>query len=231
MARTSKRPSTPSNPLKKGKGSYRHGDLRNALLVEALRLIQERRQVDFNLRELAEGTGVSHTAAYRHFGSKRELLAEIALGGYQRLLFLFQEVALASRPRPVRAGSKAVKDSVPVAQWKTYVRFALENPGRFRAMVNPELQPFVDFPELYSTAKALFQCTVTEIRKEIESGRYRKDSPSRMALAAWSSFHGLSQLILDQLVVDSMDPIPLDLEATLSYFGETVERGFLKLES
>ncbi len=203
-------------PKRKPKGNYRHGDLRNALLTEALRLIQERKQVDFNLRELAKRAGVSHTAAYRHFHSKREILAEIALAGYQRLLFLFQEAALKSKD--------SGKDPV-IEQGKAYLRFAIENPGRFRAMVDPTLYPFLDFPELYSTAKATFASLVTSIKEGVSAGRYRKASASRLALAAWSSFHGLSHLILDQLVVDSMDPTPVDLESTLSFVSDFVQRG------
>ena len=208
--------SAKSPPKRKPKGAYRHGDLRNALLTEALRLIQERKQVDFNLRELARRAGVTHTAAYRHFRSKRDLLAEIALGGYQRLLFLFQEAALKSKD--------AGRDPV-IEQGKAYVRFAIENPGRFRAMGDPTLYPFIDFPELYSTAKAAFAALVTSMKSEIASGKYRKASATRLTLAAWASVHGLSHLILDNLVVDSMDPTPLDLEATLEFVSDTVRRG------
>jgi AcrR family transcriptional regulator len=209
---------TPKAIARKPKGAYRHGDLRNALLTEALRLIQERKQVDFNLRELAKRAGVSHTAAYRHFRSKREILAEIALGGYQRLLFLFQEAA-----RRLREGGH---DPV-VEQGKVYVRFAVENPGRFRAMVDPGLYPFIDFPDLYSTARAVFESLVATIKIEIDAGRYRKTSATKLALSAWASVHGLSHLILDQLVVDSMDPAPVDLEATLEIVSENLLRGFV----
>ncbi|MBS1961246.1 MAG: TetR/AcrR family transcriptional regulator [Bdellovibrionales bacterium] len=209
-----------SKPRKrKPRGAYRHGDLRNALLAEALRLIQERGQVDFNLRELAKLAGVTHTAAYRHFRSKRELLAEIALAGYQRLLFLFQEAAF----RAKESGTDPVLE-----QGKVYVRFAVENPGRFRAMVDPGLHPFIDFPDLYATAKATFASLVATIKEGIAAGRYRMASATRLALSAWASVHGLSHLILEQLVVDSMDPTPLDLEATLDFVGDFVARGFAR---
>ena len=147
-------------------------------------------------------------------------MAEIALAGYQRLLFLFQEAQLKSKDTG--------KDPV-IEQGKAYVRFAVENPGRFRAMGDPTLYPFIDFPELYSTAKATFASLVTSIKGGITSGKYRKASASRLALSAWSAVHGLSHLILDQLVVDSMDPTPVDLESTLSFVSDFVERGLFRI--
>lgn len=210
--RTKKSPSAT-----KKKGAYRHGDLRNVVLSEALRLIEERKQVDFNLRELAKLAGVTHTAVYRHFHSKREILAQIALAGFQRLLFDFQQATLKYR---------ALGKTVGPEQGKIYVRFAVANPGHFRAMFHPLLYPFVEFPELYSTAKATFLELMHAIQYDMDQGRYQKGSATKMATVAWSSVHGLSQLIIDQQLVDSMKPTAVDVDAISEYLVRTIEVGF-----
>lgn len=209
---------THAKKVKKTKGSYRHGDLRNVLRTEALRLIQERKQVDFNLRELSKLAGVTHTAVYRHYKDKRELLAQIALEGFQKLLFEFQEAAIQHR--------KHGKTVVP-EQGKVYVRFALKNPGHFRAMFHPSLYPFVDFPDLYATAKASFQEIAQSIHHDIERGIYKKGHVKKMATIAWSSVHGLAQLILDEQLIDSMTPTSVDVESITEYMVRSVEASFL----
>ena len=64
---------------------YHHGDLRNALLSAALKLVAKRGVEGFSLREAARAVGVSAAAAYRHFEDKSALLAELALEGLVRL--------------------------------------------------------------------------------------------------------------------------------------------------
>jgi len=46
---------------------YHHGNLREALLEAAIRLIAEVGPTAFTLREVARRAGVSHNAPYRHF--------------------------------------------------------------------------------------------------------------------------------------------------------------------
>lgn len=209
---------TNAKKVKKTKGSYRHGDLRNVLRAEALRLIQERQQVDFNLRELSKLAGVTHTAVYRHYRDKRELLAQIALEGFQKLLFEFQETAMKFR--------KLGKTASP-EQGKVYVRFALKNPGYFRAMFHPSLNPFIDYPDLYATAKAAYQEVAQSIQHDIERGIYKKGPVKKMATIAWSSVHGLAQLILDGQLIDSMTPTSVDVESISEYMVRSVEASFL----
>ncbi|HAD46808.1 MAG TPA: TetR/AcrR family transcriptional regulator, partial [Alcanivorax sp.] len=46
---------------------YHHGDLRRALVDEALVLLAESGDGGFSLRELARRVGVTANASYRHF--------------------------------------------------------------------------------------------------------------------------------------------------------------------
>ena len=58
---------------------YHHGDLRRALLEEALRTIQTHGVEALTLRAVGERLGVSRTALYRHFTDKPALLKPHAL--------------------------------------------------------------------------------------------------------------------------------------------------------
>ena len=58
--------------------TYHHGNLREALLKSALRLISEVGPTAFTLREVARRAGVSHNAPYRHFRDRDELMAAVS---------------------------------------------------------------------------------------------------------------------------------------------------------
>ncbi len=58
---------------------YHHGDLRKELLCAAREVLEECNIATLSLRAVAKKVGVSHTAPYRHFKDKEELLAGIAV--------------------------------------------------------------------------------------------------------------------------------------------------------
>ena len=60
---------------------YHHGDLRHALLDEALRTIQTHGVEHLTLRTVGEALGVSRSALYRHFADKQALLAAVGKEG------------------------------------------------------------------------------------------------------------------------------------------------------
>ncbi|MEH6715202.1 TetR/AcrR family transcriptional regulator [Parasphingorhabdus flavimaris] len=74
-------PKKPDKPLKKIR--YHHSDLRNAIIDSVARLIEEKRSLAFQLKEVATLVGTSQPAIYRHFENKAALLVETAVRGYQ----------------------------------------------------------------------------------------------------------------------------------------------------
>src|SRR5258708_37999738 len=72
---------------------YHHGNLREALLQSAIRLIGEVCPTAFTLRGVARQAGVSHNAPYRHFQDKGALLAAVATQGYGELMSVMLEAA------------------------------------------------------------------------------------------------------------------------------------------
>ena len=159
--------------------AYHHGDLREALLQVALALIEARGANDVSLREVARSVGVSPAAVYRHFPDKRALMEAIAAEGLRRLGEA-QHAAADAEP-DVRAAFNA--------SGRAYVRFALANPGLFRATFTyPGLElgnPADDEAGRLLHAHALALAGGDEARAKL------------LAARAWALVHGLAMLMLD----------------------------------
>lgn len=73
--------SVPAESTNKKK-SYHHGDLRNAIIHEAVSRARATGEKAIVLREIAPVIGVSATAAYRHFTNRQQLVEEVAARGF-----------------------------------------------------------------------------------------------------------------------------------------------------
>ena len=63
--------------------AYHHGNLREALIRAALELIASKGTAGFTFSEAARFAGVSPAAPYRHFRDRDELMASVALRGFE----------------------------------------------------------------------------------------------------------------------------------------------------
>ena len=67
---------------RKPRGRYHHGNLRRALIDEAVRTMQKSGFNGVTLRGAGAALGVSRTALYRHFADKDALLGAVAREGF-----------------------------------------------------------------------------------------------------------------------------------------------------
>src|SRR5467141_3324063 len=103
---------------------YHHGNLREALLEAAIRLIAEVGPTAFTMREVARRAGDSHNAPYRHFRDRDDLIAAVAAQGFRELTEAMVEEAgqrTDARDRLKHAGLG-------------YLGFALRRPEHFTVM-------------------------------------------------------------------------------------------------
>src|SRR3954447_14675783 len=110
---------------------YHHGNLRRALMDEALRVIDEDGPSAVSLRELARRIGVSHAAPAHHFADKTALFTAIAIEG-QEMLAERMEAAVA-------AGGAGEEHSRFLDVGLAYVSFASEHPAHILVMYQPSL--------------------------------------------------------------------------------------------
>jgi AcrR family transcriptional regulator len=176
-----------SRRVKKRADTYHHGDLRRALLEEALRTIQTHGVEALTLRSVGEKLGVSRTALYRHFADKPSLLAAVGREGF-RLLRVALTEAWDSHGRG-REGFEAMG--------RAYVRFAAEHRSHYRVMFGGFIEACARDAAFIDEAKGAFQVLVDALVEQQQLGLIRKDDPLLQARWIWSMVHGMSMLVID----------------------------------
>ena len=164
--------------------TYHHGDLRNALLAAAERIIDADVTRTFSLRELAREAGVSHAAPYKHFASQGELVAELARS-WMAAFVSAQEAAV--------VGVDAPRDLLTVG--RAYVDWAADHPSRFTIIFDPALNSGTGSGGLAGEAarhEALLQRIVAAgLDASVLTG-----PPAAAARHLWALVHGLATLVI-----------------------------------
>lgn len=176
--------------------TYRHGDLRRALITVGVALAREGGPQAVVLREATRRVGVVPNAAYRHFADHHALLEEVsaqALAALARAI----EAELAQVPADhdpattARAGLRAVGLG--------YLRFAQEEPGLFRtafavptSLAGPNAPPGVGERGLTP-----LQLLTTVLDEMVAAGILPPERRPGAEFLAWSAVHGLACLLID----------------------------------
>ena len=181
-------------PARKRPDAYHHGDLRRALLREAVRTIQAQGVEALTLRAVAGKLGVSRTALYRHFADKQALLGAVAAEGFRTLRDAL--VAAWEREGRGRPGFEAMG--------RAYVHFALEHPSHYRVMFGSAAVAPVPAPD--DPGGGAFQALVDALVEQQGQGLVRGDPPRLLALYVWSVVHGVAMLALDGQLKDDAPP-------------------------
>ena len=176
--------------------TYRHGDLRNALLQAGIALAREGGRDAIVLREATRRAGVVPNAAYRHFASRQALIDAVRAAALAELAQAMEAemaaVPAGSTPaEAARAGLRAVGSG--------YLRFAREQTGLFQATF-----PFPDDvrgdPD---PAKAgpgglnPFQLLGLALDRLVAAGVLPPERRPGAEFLAWSAVHGLALLAID----------------------------------
>ena len=120
-------PRAPKDKGAKPKRRYHHGDLRRALIDDAVGTIARQGIGALNLRQLAARVGVTSGAPYHHFANREALLAAIADDGFRRL----EARLIAARDAaPLEAGARLE------ALGEAYVRIRHRQPRLFPGHVS-----------------------------------------------------------------------------------------------
>lgn len=175
--------------------TFRHGDLRNALVAAGLRMAQAGGPDAVVLREATRQTGVSPNAAYRHFSSQAALLDAVRSACIAKLAEAIEDELKGIRPGtdPQRFAHKSLR-----AVGMGYLGFALREPGMFRTAFS--VPPPIHQQDPANTA-ALglnpFELLSLALDRMTESGLLKKKQRKDAEFLAWSTVHGLALLSLE----------------------------------
>jgi AcrR family transcriptional regulator len=177
---------------------YHHGDLKAALIDGAVELIAERGVRGFSLAELSRRLGVTVAAPYRHFASRDELFAAVAV----RALQTFGE-ALAAQ-----SSEADPPDERLAAMASGYVRFAAEQPALFGVVFDVGLDKkrrYSELREAYGELEGMLAACVADLCPDDPGGA------AQLGGAIEATAHGYAALLTDQ--PGTLDPADVDRAA------------------
>lgn len=164
---------------------YHHGNLREALIRAALRLIAEKGPAGFTFAEAARSAGVSPAAPYRHFRDRDDLLADVARQGFTRFEAMLGRAWNDGLPDPLTAFGHV---------GKAYLAFARTEPAYYSAMFEAGL-PLDAHPDLQQAgdrAFAILKAAADAVCRRLPAEH--GPPPLMVALHMWSLAHGIAAL-------------------------------------
>ena len=164
---------------------YHHGNLKDALVAAALDLIAKKGPFGFTFAEAARWAGVSPAAPYRHFRDRDELVANVALRGFELFEAALGRAWNEGRPDPSRAFENV---------GRAYLGFARTEPAYYSAMFESGI-PLDSTPELRRASEGAFAVLRTASEKLIERLPPGSRPPAlMMSLHIWALSHGIASL-------------------------------------
>ncbi len=182
--------------MKPARASYHHGDLRDALVEAAIKLVREGGAESFSLRDAARSVGVTPSATYRHFESKSALLTAVAVAGLAKLAHRMQRKLAETRRASASSGASPRQLAIECFKelGRAYVAFAIEQPQLFRVIHGPhgicQLDPT---PETAASSAVLTETLDRLVEVELLPSDRRAGADFR----AWTVFHGFAVLATD----------------------------------
>ncbi|MBP5359047.1 MAG: TetR/AcrR family transcriptional regulator [Treponema sp.] len=179
---------------------YHHGDLRNALIEEGIKMINTGGEESLSMRKLAEKCGVTMAAPYAHFKNKEDMIN--AIKNYVTDSFsVYLENAVD------KVSDKDIEQKI-IALGNAYVTFFINNPEYFtflfsRGYIHANLdfahsdendfKPFVILKNLCTQYFDEKKAGLSDYQKELE------------VIRIWASVQGLTSIIFMKNVKWSRD--------------------------
>ena len=168
---------------------YHHGDLRNALIEEGIKMINTSGEDSLSMRKLAEKCGVSMAAPYAHFKNKEEMINAIKK---------YVEDAFAEYlEKAISIVSDGNIEKKIIVLGNAYVSFFIDNPEYFTFLfsrgyvhLNLDYNSDEDNFKPYKILKDLCKRYFTEKKPELSNHDKELE-----IIRIWSSVQGLTSII------------------------------------
>jgi AcrR family transcriptional regulator len=176
--------------------TFRHGDLRRALLDAGIALAREGGPSAVVLREATRRAGVAPNAAYRHFSSHSDLLQAVRSAALSSLALAIEaEIAGVRRSKLPAESARARLRAVGTG----YLKFALAETGLFRTAfsVPDRVEGDADAAKAGKSGLNPFQLLSAALDLMVEAGALPRERRLGAEYLAWSAVHGLAFLIIE----------------------------------
>jgi AcrR family transcriptional regulator len=176
--------------------TYRHGDLRRALLEAGIALARAAGPHAVVLREATRRAGVAPNAAYRHFASRQDLLEAVRSAALSELANAMEaEIAKVRRTKSAEDAARATLRAVGTG----YLRFAFTETGLFRtAFANAEPLGLTRDPARKGKSGLdPLELLGAALDKLVATGLLPAERRPGAEFLAWSSVHGFAMLVID----------------------------------
>ncbi|SDP51520.1 DNA-binding transcriptional regulator, AcrR family [Ralstonia sp. 25mfcol4.1] len=176
--------------------TYRHGDLRRALLDAGIDLARDGGPDAIVLREATRRAGVVPNAAYRHFASRQDLLQAVRAWALSNLA-MAMEAEMAAIPADASPAERARGSLRAVGMG--YLQFALAETGLFRTAfsVPDDVEIDTDPAKAGNSGLNPFELLGAALDRWVEAGLLAPDRRPGAEYIAWSAVHGLAVLLID----------------------------------
>ncbi len=174
------------NDMTTKKNNYHHGNLREAVLEAAHKLLELEGIKSITFRRIAKEVGVSQNAPYSHFKDKTALLEALAVDGFQGLLDSMRENSV----------SLSTPSDYLQAIGKGYVTYALSNPALFKLMFDMQ-SATTESGMLQTVSSQSFQILRDAVSNVQVSNKQDRADELIASISAWALVQGLSVLLIE----------------------------------
>lgn len=168
--------------------TYHHPGLKQELINNGLLLLNKEGIENFSLRKVARMCGVSHTAPYKHFEDKDDLINEIVSEVWKDFYSALSEAADTYPDNPQLQITEI---------GKAYVKFMVENPEylKFMFLSDNTITIKIKDNKFYGYEDNAFEVFKRSAEKYFKVINLDKDLYVEKTLAMWSMVHGMAILI------------------------------------
>lgn len=178
---------------------YHHGDLRAALVDEALELARTEGPAGVSLREATRRVGVTPSAAYRHFLDRSHLVDAVARQIQEQMAERMQRRM--STPHEAGTEEQALQRLRGVGLG--YITFALDEPGWFETAFfgalraeSPAADGIASGEEGTEHVPPPFVLLTEALDDCVEAGVLVPERRPGAEFVCWSAVHGYAELVL-----------------------------------
>jgi AcrR family transcriptional regulator len=199
------------------RSTYRHGDLRQALIEAGMQLARDGGPDAVVLREATRRAGVAPNAAYRHFANRQDLFEAVRAGALRALAVTMEsklsEAANGGGPADAALLARAKLRAVGTG----YLTFAQAQPGLFLTAfaASPSVEQDPDPSKAGASGMNPFQLLGAALDTLVAAGVIPPERRPGAEYLAWSAVHGLALLLID-------GPLREATEAQREALGERV---------